>query len=73
MPNPKKKHSQSRRDSRRASNWKIEEKSLSKCSHCGALYLPHRVCKACGYYDGQLVIPKKEKAKKEQKPEEGKQ
>ena len=72
MPNPKKKHSQSRRDSRRAQNWKIKAQSLSKCSHCGAATQPHHVCPACGFYDGELIMPKKAKAKKEQKAEEKK-
>lgn len=26
------------------------------CNNCGAPCLPHRVCKACGYYDGKQVI-----------------
>ena len=44
---PKNKSSKARRDSRRA-NWKMSVPSLSKCSKCGALVMPHRVCKACG-------------------------
>ena len=31
MPNPKRKHTRSRRDSRRASNWRLNISSLSTC------------------------------------------
>ena len=26
------------------------------CTNCGAPCMPHRICKACGYYDGKQVI-----------------
>ncbi|MCX5778060.1 MAG: 50S ribosomal protein L32 [Elusimicrobia bacterium] len=65
MPNPKRKHTASRRDSRRAANWKIEPTNSSKCPQCGVAKLPHRICKACGFYNGALIIPKKEKKKVE--------
>ncbi|MEK7746555.1 MAG: 50S ribosomal protein L32 [Elusimicrobiota bacterium] len=64
MPNPKRKHTRSRRDSRRAANWKLETAGMSTCSHCGALRPPHQVCPHCGFYNGQLVVPKKEKKSK---------
>ena len=35
------------------------------CTQCGAPCLPHRVCKACGYYDGKQVITIKEKKAKD--------
>ena len=44
---PKNKTSKARRDSRRA-NWKMTAPNLVKCSKCGELMMPHRVCKACG-------------------------
>jgi len=66
MPNPKRKHTNSRTNSRRKQNWKIRISSLSKCPQCGAMRLPHRVCPACGFYKGRIEIPKKEKAKKEE-------
>lgn len=65
MPNPKRKHTPSRRDSRRASNWKIEPLNTHACSQCGAAKLPHHVCRSCGFYDGELIVPKKEKTKAE--------
>ena len=51
---PKNKSSKARRDSRRA-NWKMSVPSLSKCSKCGALVMPHRVCKACGAYNKETL------------------
>jgi large subunit ribosomal protein L32 len=65
MPNPKRKHTRSRRDSRRSNNSKLEAGSVSKCPQCGAAKQPHRICKACGFYNGTLVVPKKEKKKAE--------
>ena len=44
---PKNKSSKARRDKRRA-NWKMSAPNLVKCSKCGELMMPHRVCKACG-------------------------
>jgi large subunit ribosomal protein L32 len=57
-------HSNSRRDHRRKSN-KIAVKTLTVCSNCGALVLPHRVCRACGYFRGKLLVA--QKAKKTEK------
>ena len=53
---PKNKTSKARRDKRRA-NWKMTAPNLVKCSKCGALMLPHRVCKACGTYNKKEIIP----------------
>ncbi|MBQ2752184.1 MAG: 50S ribosomal protein L32, partial [Oscillospiraceae bacterium] len=36
--------------------WKLEAPSLSKCTQCGELKMPHRVCPVCGYYKGREVI-----------------
>lgn len=66
MPNPKRKHTRSRRDSRRAQNWKLDRIPLSVCSNpkCGKLHLPHTVCGECGFYNGRLVVaPKTKKSK----------
>ena len=51
---PKNKSSKARRDSRRA-NWKMSAPNLVKCSKCGALMMPHRVCKACGSYNKKEI------------------
>lgn len=52
---PKNKSSKARRDKRRA-NWKLNSPNLVKCSKCGALMMPHRVCKACGSYNKKEII-----------------
>ena len=41
---PKNKSSKGRRNRRRA-NWKMTAPTIVKCSKCGALMMPHRVCK----------------------------
>ena len=56
---PKNKSSKGRRDKRRA-NWKMSAPTLVKCSKCGALMMPHRVCKACGSYNKKQVKRKEE-------------
>lgn len=45
---PKNKSSKGRRDKRRA-NWKMSAPTLVKCSKCGELMMPHRVCKNCDH------------------------
>jgi large subunit ribosomal protein L32 len=61
MPNPKRKHTPHRRDSRRSANSKLDNPSLSKCSNCGAVKQPHKVCPECGFYNGKLIVPRKVK------------
>lgn len=56
MAVPKSKVSRQRRDKRRSSTWKLEEPGLVKCSSCGEYKLSHRVCKACGKYNGRVVL-----------------
>ena len=55
MAVPKRRHSKTRRDKRRA-NWKLAAPSLSTCSHCGVFKRPHHVCGACGHYGGREVM-----------------
>lgn len=55
MAVPKRRTSKSRRDKRRA-NWKLVLPGMVKCPKCQEFKLPHRVCKACGYYDGKEVL-----------------
>ena len=64
MPNPKRKHSRSRRDKRRSANSKLYLSSFSICDHCKKPRLPHMVCPHCGYYKGKPVITIKVKEKK---------
>lgn len=63
MPNPKRKHTRSRRDSRRSANWKLDNAALSPCANaeCGRLKPPHVVCPHCGFYKGKLVLAPKQK------------
>ena len=56
---PKNKSSKARRDKRRA-NWKMSAPNLVKCSKCGALMMPHRVCRACGSYNKREIIKMEE-------------
>jgi large subunit ribosomal protein L32 len=59
MAVPKGKVSKARRN-KRAANWKISAPNLSECPQCHALKASHQVCPECGYYDGKLVVDKKE-------------
>ena len=56
MAVPKRKTSKSRRDKRRSSTWKLQNPTLAKCPKCGEMNLAYRVCKKCGYYDGEQVL-----------------
>jgi large subunit ribosomal protein L32 len=60
MANPKRKHSKSRRDKRRA-NWKLTLPAKSLCAQCKQPKLPHHVCLNCGHYDGREIIASAEK------------
>ena len=53
---PKKKVSKQRKHKRRSSVWKLEMPGMVKCPNCGEFVLSHRVCKACGYYNGKQVL-----------------
>ncbi|MCC6999049.1 MAG: 50S ribosomal protein L32 [Deltaproteobacteria bacterium] len=61
MAVPKRKLGRSRRDSRRA-QWmrSVAIPNVISCAGCGAPKVSHRVCEACGAYDGRQVMPKKE-------------
>ncbi|MBE6670844.1 MAG: 50S ribosomal protein L32 [Ruminococcaceae bacterium] len=56
MAVPKRKVSKARRDKRRSSTWKLNAPEMAKCPKCGEYVLTHRVCAACGTYDGKQVI-----------------
>ena len=57
MPNPKRRHSTTRRDKRRA-NWKLTAPTLVKCDNagCEGMHMPHYVCPSCGTYAGRTVL-----------------
>ena len=58
MAVPKKKVSKARRDKRRSNNSKLTLPGIVKCSNpaCDAYVRTHTVCKACGFYDGKMVL-----------------
>ena len=56
MAVPKRKVSKARRDKRRSNNSKLTLPGMTKCPKCGEYVLTHRVCPACGTYDGKKVI-----------------
>lgn len=58
MASPKSRISRARRGMRR-SHSAIKPQSLSKCSNCGAITLPHCLCTSCGWYKGRQVIVSK--------------
>jgi large subunit ribosomal protein L32 len=65
MPNPKRRHSNSRTRMRRA-HQALKAFVPNQCARCGATQKPHRVCDNCGYYGfergsdkkGSEVLPK---------------
>ncbi len=61
MPNPKRRHSKSRRDKRRSHDF-LTVRSTSECPNCHEAKLPHRACPHCGYYAGREVIEVREEA-----------
>jgi large subunit ribosomal protein L32 len=65
MALPKRRHSRARQAKRRA-NWKLMAPNVSDCPRCHAPRLPHHACPSCGFYNGRLVIEKKERKKKEE-------
>lgn len=56
MAVPKRKVSKARRDTRRSNNTRLEAPAMVKCPKCGEMNLTHRVCKACGSYNGKEII-----------------
>lgn len=62
MAVPKKKMSKSRRDSRRAHNFRVEAPNVGVCPNCKSPVLPHHVCPTCGQYQGRQVVNKETEA-----------
>jgi len=54
-PLPKRKISKGRRDRRRAHD-SLHPSTLTQCSNCGEMRLPHTVCPSCGHYQGREVL-----------------
>ena len=49
---------------KRRSTWKLSLPGMTKCPKCGEFILAHRVCKACGYYNGKEVVKINDEASK---------
>ena len=72
MAVPKKRHSNTRTNKRRA-NWKLFAVASAKCPQCGSPILPHTACKNCGTYKGRAVLEIKQKKSKQETAKESKQ
>ena len=53
MAVPRNRHSNARKNSRRAHHFK-RAKATVQCRSCGAQKLPHHICPACGAYGNGL-------------------
>ena len=56
MAVPKHKVSKSRRNMRRANNFKAPSVTLTECPQCHTPVRSHCVCKNCGHYNGARRI-----------------
>ena len=56
MAVPKRKHSNSRTNKRRANDG-LKAKNLTVCPKCSTTLPTHVVCPTCGYYMGRVVNP----------------
>ncbi|MBU0691369.1 50S ribosomal protein L32 [bacterium] len=59
MAVPKRRTGKSKRDMRR-SHHHLTSPATATCSNCKAPTVPHRVCSACGYYNGRFVVQVKQ-------------
>lgn len=59
MPNPKRRHSKSRRDKRRTHD-RLSLPSFVPCPQCRQMKLPHHICPNCGFYKGKEVLETEE-------------
>jgi len=57
QPTPKRRQSKAKVRARRAA-WErnVPKTAGTVCPDCGAPRMPHRVCSACGKYDGRQVL-----------------
>lgn len=62
-PLPKRRHS-SARQAQRTRALLRPSVGLVACAQCHEMSLPHTVCRNCGYYDGRVVVVKKQKEQK---------
>ena len=55
MALPKRRTTRMKRNMRRANHDKVAGPTLVACPNCAAMTVPHRVCAACGHYDGKQI------------------
>ena len=55
MALPKRRSSKARQGNREA-NKGLKAPAVVRCPNCQELMMPHRVCKACGFYGGKEII-----------------
>ena len=55
MPVPYRRKSSSRARMRRSHD-ALTARGSATCSNCGEPVLPHRVCRACGFYKGEQIL-----------------
>ncbi|MCH7505668.1 50S ribosomal protein L32 [PVC group bacterium] len=60
MAVPKQRLSKAKTRSRKHCGKALKVPILSKCTQCGKLLIPHRVCPSCGFYKGTKVLETKE-------------
>lgn len=61
MAVPRNRHSNARKNSKRAHHAK-KPKSRSSCTNCGEAKLPHVICEKCGSYNNRIVISQEQAA-----------
>ncbi|NLF79895.1 MAG: 50S ribosomal protein L32 [Clostridia bacterium] len=59
---PKGKTSKANKRMNRAARYTLGAPAFSECPQCHELKQPHHACPKCGYYNGQPIVLKKEKA-----------
>lgn len=55
MAVPRNRHSNARKNSKRA-HFAKQPKQLTSCGNCNARKVPHVICPSCGFYAGKEMI-----------------
>lgn len=61
MAVPRNRHSNARKNSKRAHHAKVPKGSVL-CRNCGVRKLPHVICGSCGAYGDSIVVKQQEAA-----------
>ncbi len=59
MAVPRNRHSNARKNSKRAHHAK-KAKSAAVCENCQSTRMPHTICPSCGAYGDRIVLAKKD-------------